>query len=360
MWSVFHSIYIKEKSMSIRIDIQYINYISNRLDLFKWLRPNLAVSRCPFCGDSESKKSKKRFYFYQRSSGGSLVDSMSCFCHNCGYAAPFGKWLSEFDSSHYNQYRTENFKDRPSQHRAKIVAKKHILLPVTIPDRHLTKKDDVKLATRCDALGLDHIARKYLSYRCILNVEDFWYSEDFKATATAFNNLSSLEGMNNGEPRLIIPFYDELGVLQCIQGRTLGDSKHSIKYLTVKRTEESKKIYGLHTLDKTKPIVVVEGPIDSMFLPNCLATADSNLLSIDYGDLYIPDNQFRNKQICKRIESIIAAGKNIVLFPSGEDKKDINAMIMDGKTKEEVWTMLQANVFKGLAAKLQFSRLRKC
>lgn len=346
--------------MSLRLDTQFANYVSVRLDLFKWVRPNLAVARCPFCGDSDKKASKKRFYFYQRSTGGSLNDGLSAHCHNCGYQQPFGKFLQEFDTSYYKQYRTENFKDRPSLHRPKVIAKKHILLPAMPLEKYIAKKEDVKTAVRCDALDEEHIARRYLKHRCLENITDFWYSEDFKATASAFNNLSSLEGMNDGEPRLIIPFYDELGVLQCIQGRTLGDSKHSIKYLTVKRTEESKKIYGLHTLDKTKPVVVVEGPIDSMFLPNCLATADSNLLSVDYGDLYIPDNQFRNRQICKRIESIIEAGKKIVLFPENEVNKDINAMIMDGMTKAEIWAMLQKNTFKGLAAKLRLAKLKKC
>ena len=36
------------------------------------------------------------------------------------------------------------------------------------------------------------------------------------------------------------------------------------------------KIFGLNRIDKSKPIYVVEGPIDSLFLDNCVAVAGSS------------------------------------------------------------------------------------
>lgn len=345
--------------MGLRIDTQYCNYVSMRLDLFKWVRPNLAVARCPFCGDSNIKKSKKRFYIYQRSTGGTLNDGLSAHCHNCGYSQPFGKFLSEFDTAYYNQYRTELFKDRhkPREFKAKPVKPVETVKFVQVV--YEKQLEPIGLATRCDELPEEHIAVQYLKYRQIVDPKKFWFTEDFKQTASSFNNLSSLVNMNDGEPRLIIPFYDEQGKLQCIQGRTLGESK-SIKYLTVKRTEESSKVYGLNNLDRKLPVLVVEGPIDSLFLPNCIATADSNLLAVDYGDVYIPDNQYRNREICRRMQDIINAGKSIVLWPQEIQEKDINAMIMSGINKEDLWEVIKQNTFKGLTAKLRLSRLKMC
>ena len=38
-----------------------------------------------------------------------------------------------------------------------------------------------------------------------------------------------------------------------------------LRYITIKIDEDAPKIFGLDTLDMTKPFYVVEGPIDSMF-----------------------------------------------------------------------------------------------
>ncbi len=348
--------------MGLRIDTQFCNYVSNKLSLFKWVRPNLAVARCPFCGDSAAKQSKKRFYIYQRANAGSLNDGLSCHCHNCSYSQPFGKFLQEFDAGYYSQYRTENFKESGTRRQVvkkptKTVTPAVPLFTVAIPKP--TVLEGIPFATRCDELPDDHIANLYLEYRKIEKPELFWYSENFKQSAIAFNNLSSMEKMFD-ESRLVIPFYNEENVLECIQGRTLSDKKSGVKYLTVKRSEESRKTYGLHTLDRSKPVWVVEGPIDSLFLPNCLATADSNLLSISFGDKYIPDTQYRNKEICRRMVDIIDAGKNIVLLPSECTDKDINAMIMSGINKQTLWELLETHTYKGLNARLRLSKLRKC
>ena len=47
--------------------------------------------------------------------------------------------------------------------------------------------------------------------------------------------------------------------------------KEQPKYLTVKLDENKQKVYGLDTVNLQEPLHIVEGPIDSMFLKNCLA-----------------------------------------------------------------------------------------
>lgn len=80
-----------------------------------------------------------------------------------------------------------------------------------------------------------------------------------------------------------------------------------------------KKFYGLDKIDFSRPIYVVEGPIDSMFLDNCIATMDSALYRIttllgDHDYIFIPDIQPRNKEIVKTIEQCIKVGK-VCLLP---------------------------------------------
>ena len=77
-------------------------------------------------------------------------------------------------------------------------------------------------------------------------------------------------GHTKGEhPRLIIPFYDIDGKVFAFQGRAFG--KEQPKYLTIKLDENKQKVYGLDTVNLQEHIHIVEGPIDSMFLKNCLA-----------------------------------------------------------------------------------------
>ena len=70
------------------------------------------------------------------------------------------------------------------------------------------------------------------------------------------------------EPRLVIPFFDKSRKMFAVQGRALGQS--DLRYITVRIDEQYPKIYGLDRVDISKPIYVVEGPIDSLFIENCI------------------------------------------------------------------------------------------
>jgi len=60
----------------------------------------------------------------------------------------------------------------------------------------------------------------------------------------------------------------------------------------------------MNTVDSTKKIYVTEGPIDSLFLANAVATADANLSNAgNYYDkenlVLVFDNEPRNNRIIK-------------------------------------------------------------
>ena len=101
------------------------------------------------------------------------------------------------------------------------------------------------------------------------------------------NTFSHTKGEH---PRLIIPFYDTDGKVFAFQGRAFG--KEQTKYLTVKLDENKQKVYGLDTVNLQEPLHIVEGPIDSMFLKNCLAAAGADLtLKVEPSNVtYIFDN----------------------------------------------------------------------
>ena len=161
-------------------------------------------------------------------------------------------------------------------------------------------------------------------------------------------------------PRLIIPFYDSEEKVFAFQGRAFG--KEQPKYLTIKLDESKQKVYGLERVNLQEPIYIVEGPIDSLFIDNCLAAAGADLtLRVEPANVtYIFDNEPRNKEIIKRMYDVIEKDYNVVVWPSEIQLKDVNDMIISGMTKAEVQTMISTNTFSKLEALTKLSFYKKC
>jgi len=163
--------------------------------------------------------------------------------------------------------------------------------------------------------------------------------------------------LDGDHPRLLIPFRGEDGEVFAYQGRAFGNEQP--KYITIKIDEERDKIFGLDKVNKSKPILVVEGPLDSLFLDNCIAVAGANFSNIEGNLTVIYDNEPRNKEINKQIEKTIDQGKSVCLWPDTMKCKDINDMIIAGYSKKEVQEIITNNTFSGASAKLRFAEWRK-
>ena len=156
------------------------------------------------------------------------------------------------------------------------------------------------------------------------------------------------------EERLVIPFYDTNGNIFGIQGRTLKSDVNP-KYITILDPDNGYgKLYGIDNVHDVEKIRVVEGPLDSLFVDNCIATCDADLLKFDKGDVYILDNDARSIHIIKRYQKIIDAGKNIVIWPNGIEE-DINDMVLAGR---DIETIINNNTYKGLKAKVKLGQWR--
>jgi len=162
-------------------------------------------------------------------------------------------------------------------------------------------------------------------------------------------------------PRLIIPFYDYDGKLFAFQGRAFGNEQP--KYLTIKLKESKRKIYGLERVNLQQHIHIVEGPIDSLFVDNCLAMGGADMLfdRVPADQItYIFDNEPRNKEIIKRMYSVIEKDYNLVIWPDHIQSKDVNDMIISGKSKDEVQSIISTNTFAKLEALTKLSYYKKC
>ena len=322
------------------IEKKYIGMISSRLDKFAQKTNDTYNFRCIYCGDSKQSQSKIRGYLY------SIKDTFNYRCHNCGKSISFKNFLKDIDSTLYEQFILEKFKGskdetlklRPLQNKKIKRIKRYFDLPLI------------------SELNSEHPAKVYLEQRRIPKdkFNTLYFSESFKKwTNTQKPTFNSLR---YDEPRIIIPLICD-GNIFGFQGRSL--SKNSkLKYITIILNDEYSKIYGLNCIDWSKNIYVLEGPFDSMFIPNSIAMAgaDLNISEIqtkkDIDFIFIYDNEKRKKEIIDRMEKVIDQGHSIVIWPDDLIANDINDMILQDIP---VMDIIKTNTFRGLQAKIKFN-----
>ena len=332
--------------MSSYIDLKFITNISSRLGQFKKKTDYLFNFRCPHCGDSQKSKTKARAYFYR------VKNDMFFKCHNCGQGQSLANFIKYIDPKMYEQYLLERYKkSAPATPKPEFEFEPVKFKDTTILDK-LKKISD---------LEKDHPARLYCVNRKIPEKYfDILYLTD--KFMTLVNQVKpNTYKITKDHPRLIIPFYDTTGKFFAFQGRAFGNEQP--KYLTVKLDEKKQKVYGLERVNFQRPVFITEGPLDSLFIDNCLAAAGADLIlknKIPNEQVtYIFDNEPRNKEIIKRMYDVVEKDYNIVIWPSDIQLKDVNDMIMAGYSKDEISKIISNNTHSKLSALTKLSYWKK-
>ena len=323
--------------------------MSSRLGRFTKKKDDLYNFRCPICGDSQKNKSKSRGYVYRKK------NDYFYMCHNCGISITFYNFLKQVDPTLLKEYQLERYTNGETRNNN---------YPKPSFDEFKTEqpifKEKIQLPTIA-SLEEDHFARKYVQQRKIpIELQNsLYYANDFKQFVGSFGIEKDIP---DGDKRLVIPFYDKEKNLVAFQGRALGESK--IRYITIKLHDDVKKIYGAERIDPEKKIYVFEGPIDSMFIKNSVATADSHLEAItDVFDkssvVLVFDNEPRNKEIVKQIERAIDNHMNVVIWPEMIVEKDVNEMVLNGFSTDEIQDILDNHTHQNLRAKMEFINWKK-
>ena len=321
------------------VDARYINLLSNRLPKFKRVKPNLYNFRCPICGDSEKSKNKARGYLY------TVKTNTNYKCHNCGISLSFNNFLKQVDPSLQKEYALEKFKEGHTGQRGAVVKEPEFKF-----DKPVFKK---KVTVNLPKASENPDAKKYLESRK-LNSDKFYYTDQFKSWTNSL--VHTFDSITYDEPRIIIPIVYENNLVG-YQGRALGPSK--IKYITIMLDEDAPKIYGLDNIRRDAPVYVTEGPFDSTFLRNSIAMcgADANVARWGISNpVWIYDNEPRNREIVNRISKTIDSNDSVVIWPSDIREKDINDMVLAGL---DVQSLVESNIYTGLAAKLKFTNWKK-
>ena len=282
-------------------------------------------------------------------------------CHNCNAGMSIGNFLQFTNGTLYKEYILERYKAGES---GKSNYKKPTF-NIPTPKFGKVEKPVFEHGEYCDKLPKGHYCLEYLDRRQI--PKEFYskmvYTDKYKTFVNAAlpNNDKKLVD----EARLVMLFFDEYNELIAISGRALENGDKTLRYITLRtKDSDSKLIFGLDHVDMKKRVKIVEGPIDSLFLDNCVASGDANLkitsknIKSDEKTL-IFDNEPRNKEIVKMMKDAINYGHDVVIWPDTIKQKDINEMIMSGYTKDELEKIISNNTFSGLEAQAKFTFWKK-
>lgn len=331
--------------MSIYIDKKYINLLSCNLQKFKWKNESLANCRCPICGDSSRSKVKARGYFYCKG------NDFFYRCHNCNYGTNLYNFIEKIIPSLCKEYALERWKNGEN-------GNSNYKKPKIEIEFDTNKKFNSKLKYNFPSVASlenDHICKKYVLERKIPQKY-----HDILLYAENFSELISDKSQK--DPRLFIPIYDENNELVSFQGRSLINSP--IKYIT-QHISDKNAWFGMNEVIDND-VLVFEGPIDSMFISNSVATLGmGNWKKVpkilkDKKLIFVMDNEPRNKEVVNTLLQIAKENGIVCVWPNNIVEKDINDMILNGYSTSELKNIIMNNIFQGIEATFKILTWRKC
>lgn len=328
---------------------KYAQELSTRLDKFvlKRTSPFEAGFRCDICGDSEKSRTKKRGGIFERG----LILHYNCF--NCGWAHPFPKYLKDFHPDMYQRYLFDLKLDKKIEYTYEDQVSRN-----AEPKKESIAQNPLRTLKKATD---NTFSNQYLKSRKIpedkldlLYYTDKFYEYVNNVLPSKFSDYS----LKHDHPRLIIPMFDIMGTCIGIQGRSLEEYT-DYRYIICMFNEDESPIFGLDRVDWNKTVYCTEGPLDSLFLENSIAMSGSSNMTLDKDVIIILDNEPRSKETVAKYNKYISKNYKICIWPKYIKSKDINKMIIDGYSKEEVSKIINENIYQGIKAKIKLKSWKK-
>jgi len=352
--------------MSSYIDRKYINLVSTHLDKFAWKKDNLANCRCPICGDSQRNKTKARGYFYQKG------NDFFYKCHNCGAGYSLFRFLEAVSPTLHKEYSLERWKNGENGRSNYIKPKEEDMFGIFAKPKFEPKCDLIKPLLSAKDAPANHVVRRFLEARKIPSkfYDILYYTENFRAYMQLVDPDLENKDLGMPEPRLVIPFFNKKGQVVAVQGRTLLPSdqmkaRQTVRYITVKSDKSIDRLwYGLWRVNPKKKVYVVEGPLDSLFVPNTVAMVGAGAIDNVPSRLqntemvYVLDNEPRNRQIVAYNQQLIDKGLSVCIWPENINEKDINDMIYK-MSANKIKKIIDDNTCSGIEAQLRLNEWKR-
>lgn len=280
--------------------------------------------RCPVCGDSKNNKHKRRGYFILRENRKLGGETWQFFCFNCGNSILAEIFLKNHFPLNYKQYIRDSILMNNSSEENETIEKE--CKEQQNKEKELKKIEelnDIKyFIPILEGNGkLFEDAKNYCISRLI--DKEIW-SKWYVGIDRKYKN------------RLIITFLNDDNEIYYWQGRALYSNMYP-KYLN-RSDNRDQAIYNYYNINKSIPIIVLEGPIDSLFVDNSVATLGTKIpeaIEIELQKLncfYIFDNDKdgRKKSLEYLLKNKYVFNWNLFLKDNSVFKKikDINELIL--------------------------------
>jgi hypothetical protein len=240
--------------------------------------------RCNVCGDSKHNRKKKRGWILKNKS------PWLYYCHNCNASMPVTKWIKSYFPDIHRDFIKEVMLMNSHQISSPTI-NSLLKIKVDLPKTPVKTYESVKTKEIVPILKYNtEIARKAIKLCQSRNINEEIWKRWYVGVDGTYKN------------RLIIPFYDTDDNIYYFQARTLINAEN--KYTNMIENREN-AIYNFFIVDPTKPVIVFEGIIDSLFVNNSIALLGTNWpeevqkkIDSQFNDLYFlldNDEPGRNK-----------------------------------------------------------------
>mgnify|MGYP003134536232 CR=1 FL=1 len=309
---------------------------------------------CPICKEGDSWGRKKRFYY--------IPSKELTYCHNCGYSKKPLSFISDVTSKPL-QVIINEVKNYDVE--IQIEEKKE---PVKVVPTETLPKDCINLN---DTNQVEFYKDNPYVKMALYCIKSRRLDKGINKPKTFYISLNDPVHKN----RLVLPFYNENNNLIFYQTRGLCNKelKERPKYLSKVNAERS--LYGIHNINpELDSVFIFEGPIDSYFVENGLATCgitekskkifttlqkeQINKLNF-YEKVYVLDNQYIDKAALNK--SIILADNNekVFIWPEPLKRfKDFNDICVQGNKDKIKPEFIIKNTYSGLQAKLLLTKIK--
>jgi len=342
------------------IDRKFCLLLGQQLTGWKDLGNNRYVFRCPICGDSKKNPNKRRGNIYE------VSDEAFFKCHNCGSSKSLYGLLAAVSPSLKDQYRIEKFRGSKASSLEELMSS--YSREISEASRKTNPLDN---AFRVSSLPEDHKAIVYLRGPK-RRISDYWF-DDLYYTENLKEFMSSVECANDDMKipemeAILIPFFDEGGVLMYIQARNL-DQTSSFRYITLKMSPDGVKIWGMDRVNWSRPVFVLEGPFDGMQVDNAVAVAGASIASVvkylrgkakDRLILVFDKDFQKNPQLYASYRKCIDYGYEVVAYDNEFVGKDVTETVIEKNWScDQISNYLFSRTKSGLDALLYLSSFKK-
>lgn len=223
---------------------------------------------CPLCGDKKQRGS----FLLDNSSHGYVYK-----CFNDGCASNGSMSASKFVKKFYNDYHKRWLRECMTAFRedeeAQLKRKQRQAQNAYIVERRVpvikSNEDRPDISNLSELVSKNK--RNLLTFDTIRNYPDaMQWCKDRMIPFDIYSKWLFVPNIpeNYLRNRIIIPFDNKNGDMYYYQARTIGTDIPKYK----NPISDLRPIYGYYEADFSKPVIIVEGPIDSLFIENSIAT----------------------------------------------------------------------------------------